>query len=438
MLETQVPRPSPVRALAEMAAMAARRARGERAVVQHQLERVREVVRHAALHVPAYAGVLEPRDADRLRELGDLTRLPVVDKDHFLRRDPDDRGWVAPGVRAQLAHTSGTSGQPFAVPWTPWAQWRNAVQRLWMMHAMRIRPLDRQVAVVVPFRLPTPERARPPAVGPRRLLATRRLVIPDDPPPAAIATRVSELQPHWLTGEPHTLIAVGEALTTPLRPRTVTTFGVALGDALRAELTALYGTPPLDIYGSSEAGQMAWQCRKADLYHVNHETVVFEVVDDLGRPQPPGATGDLLVTGLLNALLPMIRYRIGDGAAWADRPCACGHRLPALTTIAGRVFDWLVDDQGRRVAPQRLWISALVPDRFRQVRRYRMAQDGSGRVVVELVTEPEFRDDGPALVRQRVQSVLGAGTPVEVRLVEEIVLPAGQRFRQFTSKRRPS
>lgn len=155
---------------------------------------------------------------------------------------------------------------------------------------------------------------------------------------------------------------------------------------------------------------------------------------DAGCPLPPGDPGAVLLTGLLNPLLPMIRYRIGDGAVWADRPCACGDPLPALVTIAGRVFDWLIDDEGRRVAPQRLWMSTLLPERSHLVRRYRMAQDRTGRVVIEVVgpelTDGDFQDVGTG-----AQRVVGAATEVEVRRLEEIVTPPGRRFRLFTSER---
>jgi len=435
-VEVRVPRPASVHAVAILAALAARRRRGPDAVVAYQLARARDLARHAAANVPAYAGLLSTQDADRLRTLDDLRRLPTVDKAHFLSFDVDHRTWEVPGLDSHLSSTSGTSGEAFGVPWPPWASWRNGVQRLLMMREMRIGLLDRQASLVPPRRAHLVKTMNERRRGLSRLVAGRRTPLSESEPAVANADALLRLRPDWLTAEPHSLAAVGEALQGRLRPSTLTTYGVALDGVLRAELRAAYGTEPLDIYGAAEAGQMAWQCRAADLYHVAHETTILEVVDDDGRPQPPGEAGDVLLTSLLNPLLPMLRYRIGDGAVWADRPCTCGHRLPALAAIVGRRFDWLVDDAGRRVAPQRLWMSSLVGERVTQVRRYRMAQDERGRVVVEAVAaDGAFANGGPDLVRAGLQRILGASTPVEVRLVDEIVIPPGRRFRQFTSQR---
>ena len=60
--------------------------------------------------------------------------------------------------------------------------------------------------------------------------------------------------------------------------------------------------------------------------------------------------GAVLVTDLLNGAMPLIRYRIGDMAAWADGPCPCGRGLPRLERVAGRVTDFLVGADGRLVS----------------------------------------------------------------------------------------
>lgn len=433
--ELRVPRRPSLRGALILADLVACRRRGYEAVAARQLVAVREMVRHAAVHVPAYQEIFSAADADRLQSLDDLATLPIVDKRTFLGRAPADRAWSPPGITPRVNSTSGTSGEPLSVPWAPGASWRNGLQRMLMMADMRIRPWDDQVAVVPQQRVRSLATRR---VGWTSALAGQRLALSETEPVEEVAAELIRLRPDWVTAEAHTLVALGEALGGRLRPRTVTSYGVALDAVMRREIEAEYGTRVLDIYGASETGQMAWQCRKADLYHVNHEIVLIEVVDSAGRSLPPGEPGDLVLTGLLNPLLPVIRYRIGDGGAWADRPCACGHRLPALTAIAGRTFDWLVDGRGERVAPQRLWLSALIGDRIDDVQRYRMAQGPSGAVLVEIVpSDPRFAADGPDLVRAAVQRVVGAGTAVEVRLVDAIVTPPGRRFRQFTSERQP-
>ena len=101
-------------AAVELARISNRRRRGEQAVRAYQLDRIRALVAHAAIRVPAYRGVLTEQHAARLQSLEDVSHLPIVDKDHFLAREGG--AWSVPGAPMRLRSTSGTSAQPFEVP----------------------------------------------------------------------------------------------------------------------------------------------------------------------------------------------------------------------------------------------------------------------------------------------------------------------------------
>jgi phenylacetate-CoA ligase len=144
----------------------------------------------------------------------------------------------------------------------------------------------------------------------------------------------------------------------------------------------------------------------------------------------------MVLTSLTNPAMPFIRYRVGDGASFADRPCRCGHSLPALERIQGRTFDWLVDSDGRRVAPQRLQLAWVLKrsGRIEGLRRYRVHQNSDGTALVEIVSGPGFDPSVPDAIKSGYQTLLG--NAVEVRLVDQIPLDLTGKFRQFTSDRR--
>jgi len=74
------------------------------------------------------------------------------------------------------------------------------------------------------------------------------------------------------------------------------------------------------------------------------------VVDDDDRPVAPGASGRLLLTGLVNPTMPLVRYDIGDRGQVPLRgdDCPCGRTLPTLPPIEGRAQDMLVTPAGGR------------------------------------------------------------------------------------------
>ena len=95
-----------------------------------------------------------------------------------------------------------------------------------------------------------------------------------------------------------------------------------------------------DRYGSRELGDTAHECSEHCGLHVNSSRALVEILDDEGNNVPPGEIGELYITDLDNYGMPMIRYQIGDRAAWSEKMhCKCGRSLPLLSRIEGRSMD---------------------------------------------------------------------------------------------------
>ena len=178
----------------------------------------------------------------------------------------------------------------------------------------------------------------------------------------------------------------------------------------------------------------AWQCAAADLYHVNHEALVVEVVDDNDQPTARGNVGHIVLTTMWNPLMPFVRYRIGDAAAWATRPCRCGSSLPALTQLSGRTLNWIIDAEGRRVAPQRMWVSLHLGVAYLDcIERYRVRQDRArgadrGRWPDRSLTS-ELETRWVAAYRRLLGDV-----PVELRRVDGFDTRSSEKFEVFSSQ----
>ena len=70
------------------------------------------------------------------------------------------------------------------------------------------------------------------------------------------------------------------------------------------------------------------------------ENVLLEIIDAAGNPLPPGNVGRVVITVLHNLAMPLIRYEIGDYAAFGGE-CTCGRGLPVLERIVGRARNML-------------------------------------------------------------------------------------------------
>lgn len=135
---------------------------------------------------------------------------------------------------------------------------------------------------------------------------------------------------HWLTSrDPHYLLiyptVLGEVLrrlsschlTLP-RLREVRTIGEVLPDATRELCNAVLGVPIVDLYSSSEVGNIALQCPRSGLYHVNRKVCSVEILRADGSPCSAGEVGRVVVTTLHGFAMPLLRYELRDYAEVAS------------------------------------------------------------------------------------------------------------------------
>ena len=100
------------------------------------------------------------------------------------------------------------------------------------------------------------------------------------------------------------------------------------------------------LYGCTEAGEIAHECRCGHL-HIMSDCVKIEPVDSENRPVEYGQLSDkLLLTNLLNRVQPIIRYEVTDRITLhRASECPCGSKDDWLE-IEGRSNDNLYFDIG--------------------------------------------------------------------------------------------
>jgi phenylacetate-CoA ligase len=174
--------------------------------------------------------------------------------------------------------------------------------------------------------------------------------------------------------------------------------------------------PVFDYYGSRDAGAVAGECRARDGLHVFADLTRVEVVREDGAPCAPGEVGEVVVTNLHEHAMPLIRYRTGDRAAWLARRCRCGLAYPLLSSLAGRVGDFIRAPAGHEIHGEFFTHLFYGID---GVARFQVRQTGpqSLQILVQACGTP----DAAALERVRAASANRFGAPdVAVRIVDVI------------------
>jgi phenylacetate-CoA ligase len=180
-----------------------------------------------------------------------------------------------------------------------------------------------------------------------------------------------------------------------------------LFDHQREAIAAAFHCPVRETYGMAEIVAGASECEAGRL-HLWPDAGIVEVLDG-DQPVANGEVGDLICTGLINADMPLVRYRVGDRGSWpptADS-CPCGRTLPVLGPIEGRTDDVLYTSDGRTVG-----ILAPVFKSDLRIREAQIVQERRDLIRVRIVPAPGFTDADGRTIISNVKARMGAVTVV--------------------------
>jgi phenylacetate-CoA ligase len=308
-------------------------------------ERLRRFVHRAATTVPYYRDLFVRAEipADSVRDVAYLRRLPLLDGEtvrrEYVRLQPeaDDAG------AAILVRTSGHDEAALTVPVSQESFEREWAFRWQQLSWRGIKPGERRATFaddpLVVGLGPEPPYWVTNHAESEMLFSHRRL---SDRTLPMYAARLAEWKPVLLHGPPSALEALALGLRdlgdTQIRPRAVVVEGETLEWEQRAAIELQFQCKVSYYYSSAEMVAHVAECEMGNL-HIRPEHSLVELLNERGEPAAPGEPAEIVGTGFGNVSFPLIRYRTGDGAVLAERPCSCnriGQTLKSLTMGAYR------------------------------------------------------------------------------------------------------
>jgi len=146
---------------------------------------------------------------------------------------------------------------------------------------------------------------------------------------------------------------IREQLRSPranARLESIMSWADPLDPQLRVEVKEIFGAKISDLYSSSEIGFLAIQCPSSDHLHALQFSNYIEILNDNNEPCEKGEPGRVIVTSLQNLAMPLIRYELGDIAAFGP-PCEHGINLPVFEPRIVRTREFQLLGDGRLVIP---------------------------------------------------------------------------------------
>jgi phenylacetate-CoA ligase len=201
----------------------------------------------------------------------------------------------------------------------------------------------------------------------------------------------------------------------------------------RSMIAEAFGCPVGNGYGGRDSGFVAHECPAGGM-HITADRLIVEIVDDQGRPQPVGHTGEIVVTNLDTPEMPFIRYRTGDVGALANYSCSCGRTLPLLSRVEGRKTDFIVAPDGRLMHGLSL---IYVIRELSGIEAFRITQKRLTSFEVEIVRNSQYNPNSEGRIREGFSQRLRAPVVVQVRYSDSIPSTASGKTRQVISELSP-
>lgn len=165
---------------------------------------------------------------------------------------------------------------------------------------------------------------------------------------------ISKYDEYILFGHSHSLYLFAEFLRKEKmdtkRPLGIVSTSMMLMDNERLLIEEVFQQKVFNRYGCEEVGLISSECEFHNGMHLNVDHLFIEYITSDGRPAKAGQEGKVVLTDLTNFGMPFIRYAVGDVGVPSSRMCECGRGLPLMEKISGRTADFLVRENGSKVA----------------------------------------------------------------------------------------
>ena len=400
-----------------------------------QAEALQQVVRRARTHSPFYRALAPPHEAGEPEEIlaRTLAQIPVLEKAVYRERFEDLVARDRPRRSLVRLETSGTTGTSLPVLHTrerlaewyavAWRQRRRAGVALGDPHfTFGGQP-------IVPLSQSSPPYWRRNAASRQTLFSNYHLT-PENLP--SYVDAIHALPARYAQGYPSALHLVARALLDAGRPLAtgrlhgVFTSSETLLASQRADIERAFGAGVFDYYSATEACIAMTGCSAGRL-HVDCEFCLVEV--EVTDATEDWERGELLATALGADAVPFLRYRIGDVGTRARQPCPCGRAGDSFFSIDGRIEDYVVTPDGRRIGRMDHVFKAQP-----LVAEAQFVQETIHALRVLVVPRPGFDASAEERLVTEIRSRVGTALAVEIVRVDAIAREPNGKLRAVKSR----
>lgn len=179
-----------------------------------------------------------------------------------------------------------------------------------------------------------------------------------------------------------------------------------LRTAFKCSVYGQYGHSEVSIFAFTLANSLEYLC--SPLYGYT------EVLDEKGCHVKVGETGEVVVTGYSNKIMPIVRYKTGDLVEYGGTQ----NGVVKLKSLQGRSVDYVISDSNKKTYLTGLIFGGHLKS-FEKIKNWQIEQNDPGIITIRIVKDAGYLDLHEDEIVKLFNSV---GVKADLEYVSEIPL----------------
>ncbi len=358
-------------------------------------------------HLPVYA----------IPGKADIYDLPIINKSWVI----DNYSRLVTGKPYKVVKSSGTSGQPLAVPYNK-AAYQKEYAFWWYHRSLAGVKQGDRVATFMGHKVIPVQRKKPPfwvmnysenqLIFSSYHLSTENLKY--------YINRLNRFQPEIIHAYPSSIYLVAKYLLEnhiqlDFTPKMIQAASETTLDYQRRVIEEAFGTKLYIWYGNTEYCGHITECPEGHL-HIQPYHSFVRIVNGKGKDVEPGEEGFIVATNFTNRVFPLINYHTGDAVRLsANQECSCGQGGRIVDYIVGRIEDYIVTPDGRYIGR----LDHLFKD-AKFVRNAQLEQRSKEELIVRIEPENGYGQEVENAILKEARQRLGNEMAIRFEYVKEI------------------
>ena len=375
------------------------------AIAAYQWTQVKKMLDHCYANVPYYSALFKRLNAhpDDFRSLADYEQFPLLTRQHVREHSQD---MIATNIDPAVINTYNTGGST-GIPLKIFGiKSDNTIEQAFIANQwarVNFKPKDRVILLrgdVVPDG----------KLWQYRPSSNSWIFSSYHLSPVFIADmvkKINKIKPKYLHVYPSSLwvfanLMKEQDLHFNFKLTAVLCGSEKLFDFQRDFVESYYGTKCYSWLGLGEQTILAGECEHSKNLHAFPQYSYNELIDQDERIiRKPHISGEIVGTTLHKYVFPLMRYKSGDLASYAEGPCKCGRNFPLLEDVQGRIQNMIVGSDNRLFPLTAVFFGQHL-EAFNKVHKIQLEQSKAGIVSIKIVKGNNFDQQDEAKFKMQL------------------------------------